>query len=188
MTYGYDQADRLASAAISTTGASPRLPTPMTGTGCARARPSPRRRARRRRLKPGMPPGTADAAARGRDALHHGARRHTLEQVGPDDKALYYLHDQLGSTRALLDGQGNTWRRSPTAPTATSRHGRAARRHRWLRGRVHRRRDRPAIPPGALLRPSHPAVRERGPARGPDGPAYAYTADDPLNATDPSGL
>jgi len=104
-TFGYDQADRLISATTGLTQASysydgDGLRQSKTVTTTAGATTT----AATWDTAAGLPTLAQDGGTRyvtGPDGL-------PLEQIDASGAVLYYLHDQLGSTRALLDSAGNT--------------------------------------------------------------------------------
>jgi len=180
--YGYDQADRLITATsgiTSTTyaydGDGLRQSKTVSGTTTAE---------------------TWDTAAGLPTLLQDGATRYIagpdglpLEQVNADGSVQYYLHDQLGSTRALLDGAGHTVATysydaygNPTGTTgsATTPFGYAGQYTdaetglQYLRARYYD--------------PATSQFVSADPLADVTGQPYAYTAADPLNGVDPAGL
>ncbi len=184
-TFGYDQADRLITATTGITQAS----YSYDGDGL------------RQRKTVTTTQGTTATAetwdtAEGLPALlQDGATRYIagpdglpLEQVNPDGSVQYYLHDQLGSTRALLDGAGHTVATysydaygNPTVRTgsATTPFGYAGEYtdaetgFQYLQARYY-------DPATQQFVSVDPLVDQTG-------QPYAYTGDNPLNMVDPTG-
>ncbi len=183
--YGYDQADRLTSAAISTTTGSTTASYVYDGDGL-------------RQSKTVLGTTTAetwDTAGSLPTLLQDGATRYIvgpdglpLEQIDAGGNVRYYLHDQLGSTRALLDGAGTTqatYSYDPygnvTAHTGSNTLFQFAGQYtdaetglQYLRARYYD--------------PTTSQFVSRDPLETITRQPYAYTADNPLNAIDPLGL
>ena len=112
-----------------------------------------------------------------------------IESVDSSGTATYYLHDQLGSTRLLTDPTGavtGTYTYDPWGNTAS--HTGAAATPLQYAGQYHDPatsfyylRNRYYDPATAQFLTIDPAVNQ---TQAP----YTYTADNPLNATDPTGL
>jgi len=181
-TYGYDQADRLITA---TTG----LTTSSYGYDGDGLRQS-------KTVSGTTTAATWDTAAGLPTLVQDGGTRYVtgpdglpLEQIDDTGTVLYYLHDQLGSTRALLDSAGNTAATysydaygSSTTHTgsATTPFGYAGQYTdaetglQYLRARYYD----PATQQFLSVDPLVGATKQ----------PYAYAAADPLNMVDPSGL
>jgi len=128
--------------------------------------------------------------------LQDGATRYVtgpdglpIEQIGSGGTVLYDLHDQLGSTRALLDGTGATVAAYTYDPygavtaysgTATTPFGYAGQYTDGETG-LQYLRARSYDPATAQFLSVDPLVAQTG-------QPYAYVGADPLNATDPAGL
>lgn len=184
-TFGYDQADRLITATTGITQAS----YSYDGDGL-------------RQSKITTTQGTTttaetwDTAAGLPTLLQDGAMRYIagpdglpIEQIDGNGNIQYYLHDQLGSTRALLDGAGHTVATysydaygTPTGTTgsATTPFGHAGQYtdaetgFQYLQARYY-------DPATQQFMSVDPLVDQTG-------QPYAYTTDDPLNMIDPWGL
>jgi len=177
--YGYDQADRLITATTGLTmssygydGDGLRQSKTVNGTTTAATWDT----------AAGLPLLAQDGAARyvtGPDGL-------PLEQIDATGTVLYYLHDQLGSTRALLDSAGNT--------VATYNYD--------AYGNPSGKMDSASTPFGYAgqytdaetgfqylrARSYDPATQQFlsvDPLVGQTGQPYAYAAADPLNMVDP---
>jgi len=189
-TFGYDQADRLTSATVSDTTGITTSSYSYDGDGL------------RQRKTVTTTQGTTTTAETWDSAeglptlLQDGATRYIagpdglpLEQVNADGSVQYYLHDQLGSTRALLDGAGHTVATysydaygNPTGTTgsATTPFGYAGQYTdaetglQYLRARYYD--------------PATSQFVSADPLADVTGQPYAYTAADPLNGVDPAGL
>ncbi len=184
--FGYDQADRLITATTGITQAS----YSYDGDGL--------RQSKTITTTQGMTT-TAETwdTAEGLPALlQDGATRYIagpdglpIEQVNPDGSIQYYLRDQLGSTRALLDGAGHTVATysydaygNPTgrAGNTTTPFGYAGAYTdaetglQYLQARYYD----PATQQFVSVDPLVDQTKQ----------PYAYTAADPLNAIDPTGL
>jgi len=181
-TYGYDQADRLITATVGITtatygydGDGLRQSKTISGTFTQQTWDT----------TSGLPLLLQDGGTRyvtGPDGL-------PIEQIGPDGTVLYYYQDRLGSTRALLDGTGQavaTYTYSPYG-SLTSRTGMASTPF----GYAGQYTDAESGLQYLRARYYDPATAQflsRDPLVDQTGQAYAYGADDPINATDPSGL
>ncbi len=190
--FGYDQADRLISAVISTTASITTASYSYDGDGlragkAVTATQGTTTTAQTWDTAEGLPALLQDGATR----YITGPDGTPLEQVGPDGKALYYLHDQLGSTRALLDGSGNTQATYTYDPYgnltvriisdshATTPFGFAGQYTdaetglQYLRARYYD--------------PTTSQFLSVDPLVDTTGQPYAYTTDNPLNLVDPTG-
>lgn len=118
-----------------------------------------------------------------------GPEGRPVEQVGADGTALYYVQDQLGSTRGLLNqaGQGvATYTYGPYG-ALSSRTGTVL----TPLGYAGQYTDAESGLQYLRARYYDPATSQfltRDPAVAQTKQPYAYTQDNPLNGTDPSGL
>jgi len=188
-TYGYDQADRL-SAAISTTNGITTATYSYDGDGLRQSKIVTTTQGTTTTVE------TWDAAGGLPTLLQDGATRYVagpdglpLEQIDANGHALYYLHDQLGSTRALLDGSGRTVATytydpygnvtgktgSATTPVGfAGEYTDAEAGLQYLRARYYD----PATSQFLSVDPLESLTKQ----------PYAYVGDDPLNTLDPTGL
>ena len=112
-----------------------------------------------------------------------------IEQVDGSSNVLYYYQDQLGSTRALLDGSGNTQATYTLDAygNVTSKTGSASAPFQYAgqytdsESGLQYLRARSFDPATAQFLTVDPLVAGTG-------EPYAYTSGNPLNATDPTGL
>ncbi len=180
LTYGYDQADRLITASVEQAhyaydGDGLRASKSISGTTIQETWDTVE----------GLPLLVQDGGTRyltGPDGL-------PIEQLSASGTPLYYEHDQLGSTRALLNEDGNVAVtyiydaygavKDRTGSTTTpfgfaGQYIDVESGLQYLRARYYD----PAL--GQFL--------SRDPMVDKTGQAYAYAGDNPLNAADPSGL
>ncbi|MGH9305472.1 MAG: RHS repeat-associated core domain-containing protein, partial [Acidimicrobiales bacterium] len=112
-----------------------------------------------------------------------------LEQIDSSGRVFYYLHDQLGSTRALTDSSGAvvaTYTYGPYGQLASSSGSvtnpfRFAGQYQDGESGLYYLRNRYYDPTTAQSMSVDPAL-------GATGSAYGYVGDNPLNTVDPSGL
>lgn len=191
-TFGYDQADRLTSMSVSATTGITSATYNYDGDGLRQSKV----------IGTQVLTETWDTTGQLPVLLQDGATRYVtgpdglpIEQVSSNAQGAvqvaYYLHDQLGSTRALLDSSGNTLATysydaygnstgGVNAGTVTTPLGFAGQYTdvetglQYLRARYYD----PATAQFVSHDPLEIVTKQ----------PYAYTADDPLNAIDPSGL
>jgi len=185
-TFGYDQADRLITATIGITTSS----YSYDGDGLRQSKTVTTTQGTTTTAE------TWDSAEGLPALLQDGGTRYVMgpdglpiEQVNADGSVQYYLRDQLGSTRALLDSAGHTVATdsydaygNPTGRTdsATTPFGYAGEYtdaetgFQYLRARYY-------DPATQQFVSVDPLVDQTG-------QPYAYVADDPLNMIDPTGL
>jgi RHS repeat-associated protein len=179
--YGYDKADRLVTATVGSTSAScgydgDGLRTSKTVNGTTTQQ-------------------TWDAAAGLPLVLQDGTTRYVtgpgglpIEQVAADGTVLYDVQDQLGSTRGLLNGAGQTvatytydpyGRQTAHTGTASTPFGYVGQYTDTETGLQYLR--------ARYYDPATAQFLTRDPLQDVSRQSYGYAADDPLNHVDPSG-
>ena len=192
-SYGYDEADRLTSAAITSTAGV------TTATMAAYGYDGDGLRQSKVVTTTGGVTTTGetwDTAGSLPVLLQDGGVRYVtgpdglpIEQIGSGGTVLYYLRDQLGSTRALLDSRGATVAAYTYDPygavtaysgTATTPFGFAGQYTDGESGLQYLR--------ARSYDPATMAFLSVDPLVAQTGQAFAYASNDPLNTTDPTGL